>query len=68
MEKKIAPKETIAFFLEWTGFQKGATCHFNNSALLSLTYTVNPLYTDTRYNDKIRYNDNLNVTKPSMKR
>ena len=25
--------------------------------------TVNPLYTDTRYNDKIRYNDNLNVTK-----
>ena len=30
--------------------------------------TVNPLYTDTRYNDKIRYNDNLNVTKPSLKR
>ena len=30
--------------------------------------TVIPLYTDTRYNDKIRYNDNLNVTKPSHKR
>ena len=29
---------------------------------------VNPLYTDTRYNDKIRYNDNLNATKPSLKR
>ena len=29
---------------------------------------VNPLYTDTRYNDKILYNDNLNVTKPSLKR
>ena len=30
--------------------------------------TVNPLYTDTRYNDQIRYNDNLNVTKPLLKR
>ena len=30
--------------------------------------TVNPLYTDTRYNDKIHYNDNLNVTKHSLKR
>ena len=30
--------------------------------------TVNPLYTDIRYNDKIRYNDNLNVTKPSLRR
>ena len=26
-------------------------------------YTYNPLYTDTQYNDKIRYNDNLTVTK-----
>ena len=25
--------------------------------------TDNPLYTDTWYNDKIRYNDNLTVTK-----
>ena len=25
--------------------------------------TVNPLYSDTRYNNKIRYNGNLNVTK-----
>ena len=33
-----------------------------------MEYTVNPLYTDTRYNGKIRYNDNLNVTKPSLKR
>ena len=32
------------------------------------TYTVNLLYTDTRYNDKIRYNDNLNVTKHSLKK
>ena len=30
--------------------------------------TDNPLYTDTRYNDKIRYNNNLNGTKPSLKR
>ena len=31
-------------------------------------YTDNPLYTDTRYDEKIRYNDNLTVTKPSLKR
>ena len=30
--------------------------------------TDNPLYTDTRYNDNIHYNDNLTVTKPSLKR
>ena len=30
--------------------------------------TDNPLYTDTRYNDKIRYTDNLNLMKPSLKR
>ena len=30
--------------------------------------TVYPLYTDTRYNDKIHYNDNLVVTTPSLKR
>ena len=30
--------------------------------------TVNPLCTDTRYNDKICYNDNLNVMKPSVKK
>ena len=29
--------------------------------------TVNPLYTDTRYNDKIRYNGNLTGTNPSLK-
>ena len=32
------------------------------------TDTDNPLYTDTRYNDKIRYNDKLTITKPSLKR
>ena len=31
-------------------------------------YTDNPLYTYTWYNDKIHYNDNLTVTKPSLKR
>ena len=30
--------------------------------------TDNPLYTDMRYNDKIRYNDKLIVKKPSLKR
>ena len=36
---------------------------------LDIFYTTdNPLYTDTRYNDKIRYNNNLTVTKLSLKR
>ena len=30
--------------------------------------TDNSIYADTRYNDKTRYNDNLTVTKPSLKR
>ena len=30
--------------------------------------TDNPLYTDTRCNNKIHYNDNLTVTKPWLKR
>ena len=29
--------------------------------------TDKPLYTNTRYNDKIRYNENLTVTKASLK-
>ena len=29
--------------------------------------TVKPLYTDIRYNDKIRYNDYLNGTIPWLK-
>ena len=28
---------------------------------------VSPLYTDSRYNDQIRYNNNLTGTKPSLK-
>ena len=30
--------------------------------------TYNPLFTDTIHNDRIRYNDNLTVTKPLLKR
>ena len=41
---------------------------FSEIAKVILMSIVNPLYTDTRYNDKIRYNDNLNATKPSPKR
>ena len=37
--------------------------------IFSLAYiiTIKPLYTDIRYNDKIRYNDNLNGTIPLLK-
>ena len=31
-------------------------------------FTVNRLYSNARYNDKIRQNDNLTGTKPSLKR
>ena len=30
--------------------------------------TDNPFYPDTRYNDKVRYDDNLTVPKPSIKK
>ena len=30
--------------------------------------TYNPFYTHTRHSDEIRYNDNLNVTKTSLKK
>ena len=36
------------------------------SCLLSFCATDNPLYTDTRYNNNISYNDNLIVTKSSL--
>ena len=36
--------------------------------LTVIILAVNPLYTETRYNDKIRYNDNFDVTKHSLKR
>ena len=54
---------TLILFV-WSGSQ-----HFHKTAYVCAQWnTVNPFYTDTRYNDKIRYNDNLNVTKPSLKR
>ena len=31
---------------------------------IQVSSTVNPLYTDIRYNDKTRYNDNLDETNP----
>ena len=44
-------------------------CRFCRALILFSNHsTVSPLYTDTRLNDKIRHNDNLNVTKPSLKR
>ena len=33
----------------------------------NISYTVNPLYTDARYNDEIRYNGNLTAKKPALK-
>ena len=40
----------------------------DSDQLLYPPSTDNPLYTDTQYNAKIRYNDNLTVTKTSLKR
>ena len=46
-------------------------CHSSSSVYcqeFSFLNTDNPLCTDTRYNGKIRYNDNFTVTKPLLKR
>ena len=36
------------------------------SSELTVYKLTNPLYTETRYNDKIRYNDFMTGTKPSL--
>ena len=41
---------------------------FGQYTTLPYLYADNPLCNDTRYNDKIRYNDNLTVAKPLLKR
>ena len=61
-------------FLQKCKYHKCKRVRFTHYRLKELPYTIqfimeySPLYTDTRYNDKIRYNDNLNVTKPQLKR
>ena len=51
------------------GRLSSVTVLFEHILCIKYTFiTNNPLYTDTRYNDKIRYDDNLTVTKPSLKR
>ena len=74
--KEFAPREKKnTSLVELTPFQREAkakifvTSHESVSILLKCQLKiVNPLYTDTGYNDKFRYNDNLNVTKHSVKR
>ena len=49
----------MKFLYSFTDFQHVgyiSTCIYSN--------TVNPLYTDTLYNDKIHHTDNLNFMKP----
>ena len=41
-------------------------CWISIRSLETKHSTVDPLYTDTRYNDKIQHNDNLTGTKPSF--
>ena len=53
------------FTLLHNPFRKWSTLKSKNLLQCS---TDNPFYIDTRYNDKIRYNDDLTVTKPSLKR
>ena len=58
------------------GHMRTARAHFrlhsctvlSGPSLYSYKITVNPLYTDTRYNDMSRYNSNLTGTKLSHKR
>ena len=48
-------------------FRDGIELKFASKDFPAL-HAVKSLKTDTRYNDKIRYNDNLRGTKPSLKR
>ena len=58
----------------FSGFQVGNNCHDTNLTIHDgngvnmqpIKGTVNPLYTETRCNDKFRYTDNLNGTKPYL--
>ena len=43
---------------EMGSYRKSTRCIYSLEKK-TLYNTVNPLYTDTRYNDKTRYNDNL---------
>ena len=47
---------------------KHETYEVSSGQAYRIFFTVNPLYTNTRYNDKILYNDNLTGTKPSLKK
>ena len=50
-----------------TGWRK-RTERSTKNFLSNKEISVNPFYTDNWCNDKIRYDDNLNVTKPSLTR
>ena len=56
--------DMAAFYHIWT---KISTNLFHPLMCLNCC-RVNPFYTDTRYNDTNSYNDNFNVTKPSLKK
>ena len=60
---RFLPKETYLFHR----YQENAQQRLCSDCK-DIGFTDNPLYTETRYNDKIRYNDNLTVTKLSLKR
>ena len=66
------PFEMRLHYMERICFQRGAISFLYGQILLRMEerkqFTDNPLYTDTRYNEKIRYYDNLTVTKSSHKR
>ena len=46
----------------------GGLCFLVVAFLGIFAFKGNPLYTDTQYNDKNRYNDNVTVMKHSLKR
>ena len=67
-KKNISKCRLLNFLLCMLGVDEYVRSKCASSTAHFREYTDNPLYTDTRYNDKIHYNDNLTVTKPLLKR
>ena len=76
--QEFAPNGNRYFPFRVDPFTKGLSVQKNKYEVTKVTVnvlkfqtfygTANPLFTDTRYNDKIRFNDSLTVTKALLKR
>ena len=52
----------------WNRLIEAILTNNQNICFFKILNTDNPLYTDTRYNNRVRYNDNYSVSRTSLKR